>query len=491
MQLVRSPSSTRAIVSLAACAASALCAAPVAAQGGGFTAGDMYLYSASVDAPGGPAGPSVSGLVHVDLSAGTAHMLVPTTSQSQSAGSAVFDPYRQRILFDGTLALPSEPVRLWAVDAAGSLEALVTVNLSLSAFAPTGDGRVYFRAAGSSSPFRYLDANNDVQVLMDETGTLPFAVDGNANFDFRGMIYDAGTNALLIAPIGNEFCAGGVLSRINVRKLPLSADGTRVVGPVTCAQFEVSASAESMAGFSRGPAGQIVLVVDTNSNNLEPRMLLVDPVTLDIVPFASNGHAFAAATNAGTWCSSLGKVVILDTGSDVLRAFAAGESGAGTILALDGSVSSTGGSAEAVTLAEVPTSACSGAWMPYGEGLAGAGGLVPRFLGAGCPEVGGTFELSLDRAVGGANGVLFIGLSASAVPFKGGTFLVGTVLVAAPLALGGASGIPGAGAFSSPASLPADPLLAGVDLFLQTGFVDAAAVQGVSLTKGLRMTVGD
>lgn len=464
----------------------AWCAGPLVAQGGGFTAGDMYLFSASLDAPSGP---SIAGLVHVDLSAGTAHVLIPVTGQTQGAGSVVFDPYRQRILFDGTV--PPEPTRLWAVDAAGNLEALSTNNASLSAFAPTGDGRVYFHATGSTTPFRYLDANNDVQVLLDETGTVPFAVDGNTNFDFRGMIYDAGTNALIIAPISTNFCAGGVGNRVNIRKLPLSVDGTRVVGPVTCAQFEVSTSGESAAGLSHGPGGQIVLVVDTNSNSLEPRMLLVDPVTLDIVPFASNEHSGAAATNAGTWCSALGQVVILNTLNDHLRAFSAGESGAGTILALDGSVSSTGGSAEPVSLVEVPPTACSGAWMAYGSGLAGAGGFVPRFLGAGCPEIGGTFTLSLDRAVGGASGVLFIGLSEAAVPLKGGIFQVGTVLVAAPLAVGGAPGVPGAGAISAPASLPSDPILAGVDLFLQTGFMDAGAVQGVSLTKGLRMTVGD
>ncbi|MGQ0551807.1 MAG: hypothetical protein ACT4PU_01140 [Planctomycetota bacterium] len=469
--------------------------ASASAQGGGFTAGDMYLYSASLDAPSGPAGPSVSGLVHVNLALGTADYIVPTGSQFPSSGSVVFDPYRQRIIFDGTIGdPPATPVRLWAMDAAGQLEDLFgayTTNAGLSCFAPTGDGRIYFRATSTNEPLRYLDASNTVQVVLDDTGTVPFLLDGSVNFDYRGMIYDAGTNSLIIAPIVSNFCPGGVNSRINVRKLPLSADGTRVVGPITCAQFEVSSSAESMAGFSYGPAGQIMLVVDTNTNNEEPRMLLVDPVTLAISPFGSNGpYGGAAAGNAGTWCSALGQVVILDTGTNVLRAFGAGSGGPGTILTLTGSVSSTGGSAEQVSLAEVLPSACSGGWMAYGEGLAGAGAFVPRLVGGGCPEVGGTFSLSIDRAVGGSTALLFVGLASAAVPFKGGTFHVGAVVLTTAVPMGGSVGVPGDGALLLPASLPSDPLLEGVEVFMQTAFADPAAIVGVSLSKGLRMTIG-
>lgn len=462
-------------------------AAPAPAQGGGFTAGDMYLYSASVNSPGG----TTSALVHVDLSAGTADILVKTYSQGQSSGSVVFDPFRQRIIFDGTVAPNPEPTRLWAVDAAGQLEELSSLSLSLSGFAPTGDGRIYMHAAGNGQPFRYLDASNAMQVLLDDTGTQPFLMDGNFNFDVRGMIYDAGTNALVLATNGNNVCAGGVANRINLRKLPLSADGTRVVGPITCAQYEVSTTGESAAGFSRGPAGQIVLVTDTNSNNQEPRLLLVDPVTLVISTFASNGpYGGAAATNAGTWCSALGQVVILDTLSDVLRAFGPGETGPGTVLALAGSVTSAGGSAEAVSLAEVPPSACGGAWMAYGAGLAGAGGLLPRLTGAGCPEVGGALTLGVDQAVGGANALLFVGLAPAAVPFKGGTFHVGALALVVALPLGGAPGVAGAGALSLPAALPGDPALAGLDVHLQVACEDAAAIKGAALSNGLRMEIG-
>lgn len=469
----------------------ALTAAPVLAQGGGFSAGDLYLYSASVDAPGG-GGPSVSGLVHVDLLAGTANLQVPTTSTGQSAGSVVFDPYRQRIVFDGKLEPSVDPSRLWAMDAAGNLEVLSTLSLSISALAPTGDGRIYFRAAGTGQPFRYLDANNDVQTLLDETGTVPYLMDGNFNFNFNGLIYDAGTNALILSTIVSNFCAGGVNNRLNIRKLPLSADGTRVGGPYTCAQYEVSTSSEGARGFSHGPGGMLVLVVDTNSSDEEPRMLLVDPVTLDITPFASNGpYTGAGATDAGSWCSALNRVVILDTFSDDLRAFGFGEVGEGILLSPSGSVSSTGGSSEAASMVEVPPSSCSGAWMAYGAGLAGQGGFTPRLLGEGCPDIGGTLTLVLDRALGAATGFIFAGASSAALPFRGGTFHVGDVVLNLPITLGGAAGVSGAGLLQLSTPLNIDPQLAGFDIFMQAAYADAAAVKGASLTKGLRMTLGD
>ncbi len=451
------------------------------AQGSGLTAGDMYLLSGGLGA-----------LVRVDLSSGTASIAVDTSFTPAAAGAVVFDPYRQRIVFRGSIGPPSNPPYLWAVDGAGNLDPLIlSTGPSITAMSPTGDGRIYMRVS-ETPPFRYLDASNDMRTLMDETGAAPFMIDGSSNFDFRGMIYDAGTNALFISSHLEGLC-GGSAGRLNVRKLPLSADGTRVVGPVICSQFEVSASGENPVGWSHGPSGQLVVVVDTNSNDVEPRMVLVDPVTAGMSALASNGApgVFAAATNAGTWNSALGKAVILDTGANVLRAFGIGETGAGTVLSISGEIlSPNGSSGEQAALCEVEPTACDGAWMAYGAGLAGAGAFVPRLTGGGCPEVGGSLTLTLDRAVGGASSVLFVGLAGAAVPFKGGTFYVGALVLSVPLPMGGAPGAPGAGALTLPAALPANPLLSGVNVHLQAAFTDGAAVKGASLTKGLRMTIG-
>lgn len=315
-----------------------------AAQGGGFTAGDLYLFSPAIQG----ASTADGALVHVDLSAGTATILVDTFTTPSSMGVMCFDPWRQRLIFRAGLDSVFDPVRLWAVDAAGNLDDLGFSGQAWSMFAPTGDGRIYLRnntGTAATQPILYLDAANDLNVLLDSTGTAPFLVDGNGAFDIRGIHYDVPTNSLFISSIAAVgACAGGATDKLNLRKLPLSADGTRVVGPVTCVQFEAG-SFENPVGWSVGPGGQPLLVVDTNSNAQEPRLVLVDPTGPSASAFAATGSYFgAAATNAGTWCSALGKVVILDTGTDVLRAFGAGETGAGTTLVLAGTVSTAGSS---------------------------------------------------------------------------------------------------------------------------------------------------
>jgi hypothetical protein len=464
--------------------AAALVAAPLLAQGGGFAPSDLGLYSTAIQGISSSSG----ALVLVDLAGGTASILVDTVSTLGSQGAAAFDPYRQRIVF--CAGLGSDPLHLWAVDAAGQLDDLGQVGQQFFAISPTGDGRIYMRHSNTAQPFKYLDAAGTLHVLMDAAGTAPFDTDGGASTDAHNMIHDAATNALFVAS-GLGACPGGVTNRMNIRKLPLSADGSRVSGPVSCAQFEVSVSGEAAVGWSRGPLGQLVLVVDTNASGPEPRIVLVDPATLGLSVFASPGPFLGeAALNAGTWVGTLGQVVLLETFTDVLRAYSAGTSGAGSILPITGTVSAAGASGESAALFSMGASACEGGWLPYGTGLAGAGGLVPALTGAGCPEIGGVFSLQVANGVGGAGGLLFVGVSAAAQPLKGGTFLVGGIVLQLGLALGGAAGVPGTGSLVLPAALPADPVLQGVQVWLQAGFSDAAAVHDVSLTNGLRMEIG-
>jgi hypothetical protein len=138
----------------------------------------------------------------------------------------------------------------------------------------------------------------------------------------------------------------------------------------------------------------------------------------------------------------------------------------------------------------VPSLKCRGGWLAYGLGLAGKGGFVPRLYGNGCAQIGGSFALKLDQVVGGAGGTLFVGLAQAAVPFKGGSFQVGALVLSVPVAVGGTPGVAGAGSLTLPAALPSLPALQGTSLFLQAGFPDAAAVKGVSLTQGLEIEIG-
>jgi hypothetical protein len=309
---------------LAALSLLALCLAPhAAAQGGGFTAGELIIYSPSA---GGQ--PHPGALLHCDPVTGTTSMFVDLFWTQQTPNTVAFDPYRQRVVFSAGPISLSEPPRLWFADAAGTLQDGGAGTTGFHSIAPAGDGRIYFRDANEfTGPLKWLDAAGTLHVLLGATGTAPFWIDGSMNFNLRGMIHDAGTNALFVA--SSTACPGGNINRITVRRLPLSADGARVTGPVDCAEFDVSASGEGPQGWSRMSSGHLLLGVDTNTFNEEPRLLRVDPVTLGITPFATN--TIPAAT-AACWSAALGKALLIDTGADVLRAYGPGDTGLGMVI---------------------------------------------------------------------------------------------------------------------------------------------------------------
>lgn len=393
------------------------------------------------------------------------------------------------MLFIAKMGPVAQPTHLWAVNADGELDDLGFPGLGFHCMAPRGDGLVYLRYQGATAPFRYLDAANRLQTLMDDTGTAPFLLDGSAISDVTCMIYEPATNALFTAS-ASHVCSGGSTGRVNVRKLPLSADGQRVVGPVTCAQFDVGAGGDSPVGWSRGPAGQLMLVVSIGLSGVAPKILCLDPATLSFSVFASSGGYFGDPfVPTGVYAPPLGKAVILDGGGNHLRAYAAGESGVGTNVSFSGApISGLGGTT--CTMLPIETTPCTGGWMSYGPGLAGTGGKVPALTGVGFPMVDGLFGLSIAEGVGGGLAQMFVGTLPAAVPFKGGTFLVGNAVVQVTVALGGTPGAAGAGAIALPAGLPDDPVLEGVRIYLQVGVADASAVKGVALTNGLRMEIG-
>jgi hypothetical protein len=235
-------------------------------QGGGFHAGELFLYGYGVQAPG----PSTHGILRVDPVTGAGSVLTPTWNSFDYTGAMAFDPYRQRLLFCSAIigTDPSPVLYLWAADGAGNLQNLsagvLPTNTSVNGLAPTRDGRIYFTEGdfGFPTPFQWLDAANQHHVLYDADGVTPMLIDGTVNYQIDGMIHDAGTNALFVASTAPA--PGFPLGAVNVRKLPLSADGSRVVGPVGNATFEVSplpwgmTSGETPRGWSYGPNGELI-----------------------------------------------------------------------------------------------------------------------------------------------------------------------------------------------------------------------------------------
>jgi hypothetical protein len=465
------------------------------AQGGGFNAGELFIYS-----PVQSAAYNGYGILRVNPVTGSSSVLAQTNGNygAQGLGMA-FDPYRQRLVFSA--AIGSNFNHVWFADGDGNLQNMTAANypvgLYLDNFAPTADGRLYCHHDGgnTATPLLWFDSANILRVLYDSDGVTPMKIDGDY-YSYNGMIHDAATNSLFVASTKPK--PGFPEWATNVRKLPLSADGTRVIGPVGNVQFEISpnpfqtTSGENPRGWSHGPNGQLVLCVNSVDYLLMPRMLLVDPVTSAISVYCYTGDdqppGVYNQTPGGAWSSALNKVVVVDYNNATLHAYAQGEiGGSGSVIATNPALSGYGTTLQVVS---VPPSECTGGWIAYGLGLKGKGNIVPKLTGGGCPEPGAPITLTLSDAVGGAGAALFVGLSKAAVPFKGGTFHIGSLLLTSNLAVGGAPGVAGAGSLSLPTALPPLPALSGASIFLQGAFSDAAAVQGVSLTQGLELEIG-
>jgi hypothetical protein len=92
--------------------------------------------------------------------------------------------------------------------------------------------------------------------------------------------------------------------------------------------------------------------------------------------------------------------------------------------------------------------------------------------------------------LGGATGALAWGLAPAALPFKGGTLLVslGPPGGLIPMVFPGVGA--GGGGLVLSFTLPDDPGLAGVSVWLQVLAKDAGAPKGVSLSNGLEERIG-
>ncbi len=292
----------------------------------GFRAGDLFLYTPSTVTNGymllriDPLSPTPTPLIHFD-----------TTWIAQARDGACYDPARDRILVSA--GLTSSTPELWAVDFLGNATSLGHSGYWLNQMTARGDGIVYCtQVPGTLTEILVLDSIGGLQPLMDSAGAAPFVAP-----IFDRMIYHPGENALYLAENAwfTGACSPGTWTgdMINLHRVPLTANGMRVAGPVTCASLDISTSAQAATGWSLLPGGDLLLVVDTNSNSLEPRMQRIDPTTLAASTFASNGPYIGAASKpAGIWSNTLGRAVLVDTYSHVLRAFGPGEAGAGTVL---------------------------------------------------------------------------------------------------------------------------------------------------------------
>jgi len=124
----------------------------------------------------------------------------------------------------------------------------------------------------------------------------------------------------------------------------------------------------------------------------------------------------------------------------------------------------------------------SGAFTKIEPGLAGSLG-IPDFSGSGDLSGGGSgFTLLCNSAFPNAPGLLFVSLGQGSVPFKGGS------IYAFPFVLTVNTAASFFGTVVLPGQIPAGTP-SGIDLVLQLAFSDSGAVQNVSLSNGLKLSI--
>jgi len=239
-----------------------------------------------------------------------------------------YDAYRGRLIYVYSAAVHE----IRAMDAEGSYTVLVP-GWRPDQLAARGDGILYiFEDDTAAVGFHYLDASDVLHDLLDVTGTARFDLGPSGRLD--EMIYDPGTNSLIgfvgdFTGIGIPECPASHASC--AVRIPLNAAGTQVAGPVVATSAEISTSFESPVGSGYVPGGGILWVVDTNSNDQEPRLQLLDPSTMVTVPYASPGFYIGAASiGGGTYSAVRGQGVTLNPRDENLRAWSFGETGEGT-----------------------------------------------------------------------------------------------------------------------------------------------------------------
>jgi hypothetical protein len=295
---------------------------------------------------------------------------------------------------------------------------------------------------------------------------------------------------------GAVLCPGGDPLNPTVLRLDLSADGTRVVGS-SCTQVTIDPLGSNLpVSLSRMDDGDWLLAVDTNQNATQPRLQRIDPATLAVSPFASNGpYTGAAVTDFGCWSSLRGEALLADNVNERLWSFADGSSG--TILTPSQPLVFNGLYGFWQTFVEVPDADCAGSVGLYCTPKTTASGCVPALSTSGAPSAsaGSGFDVGATQVLPGMFGLLFYGTSgAAATPFQGGLLCVQPPLTRTGVQIAGGAG-PCGGTYSldfnAYVATGFDPaLVAGAIVCAQYWFRDPAEpVHGSGLTGGVRFTL--
>ena len=227
---------------------------------------------------------------------------------------AIYDSYRDRIVFCATSGGTTPAVAVWAMSATGALTKLPipVAPVTPKSLAATSRGDIYVIY---NTKLLVLDKANAVHVVKDATNTKGFAVPQAAGR--QSLFYDRGENALL-------YCYPEAKSnnQLALTRIPLSTSGRHVAGALKTVRFAVDpANTGQPRGFSRGPREKLFLPVDGGAGR-RPRLRLVDPRTMHVGVYASTGAYFGdGAVHAGCYVPQKDWGIMLDTLNNNIRAY--------------------------------------------------------------------------------------------------------------------------------------------------------------------------
>lgn len=469
-------------------------AAPLlTAQSGGFTPGDLIFSTGGPQAPFPDGG---TGIARIDPVSGQISVMVDFFSGGTMSQGVAYDSFRDRVLFSG-VPFNGAPLGIWATDSQGVLELLHSNNsLQYAHLSPASGGRVYYTAGGIAfaPPLRYLDATNVEHSLLDSAGVNPFSPPWMNSFG--SMCYDATTNSLIVAMYGaaSNLCSGTNANYVVVHKLPLSADGSRVIGPESCTQYQISTigNLNSPVGIGRMVNGHVLVCIDPNASGVAPAFLEVDPQAMSISFFAQPGTTMnGIPMKNGTYSSIHNKGVCVDISQHVLRLYAAGEIGNGTILTTSSPISPSG--MVPMSWTEVRPGQCgTNDVSTYCTAKTSSHGCVPFISTIGTPSMsaGSGFTIQANSIEAHKSGILMYSTTGSAATaFQGGILCLQPAIKRLNSTTGG-----GTAACSGTLSLDFNvvlasttnpALVAGAQVFGQFWFRDPPATAGSGLSNAV------
>ncbi len=189
------------------------------AQAGDFVPGDFCLISPVVQG----LSPTSGAIMRIDPATGAASMLVDLDLTLGRPQTMAYDAYRNRMIFTGGPVGASANFATWLVDGNGALQALGFDGRLIHAFAPTGDGRIYYHDESDVTAWiGWIDAANQPHQLPDAAGAAPLLLNGLPWPNPNAMLCHAPTNSQIVAEFNTaQFsCTGANTVDLSVRRIP-------------------------------------------------------------------------------------------------------------------------------------------------------------------------------------------------------------------------------------------------------------------------------